>query len=52
MPEIAKALSIENKDVGSAFGLLSKEGVLKMDAAKQASRTGKDSSPYADGKEL
>ncbi|HBG37017.1 MAG TPA: phenylalanine--tRNA ligase subunit alpha [Treponema sp.] len=45
LPEIAKALSIENKDVGSAFGLLSKEGVLKMDAAKQASRTGKDSSP-------
>lgn len=45
LPEISKALSIENKDVGSAFGILSKEGVLQMNAEKQASRTGKDSSP-------
>ena len=28
LPEIATALAIENKDVGSAFGTLSKEGVL------------------------
>lgn len=40
LPEIAKALALENKDVGSAFGLLSKEGVLKMNAEKKAEYTG------------
>jgi phenylalanyl-tRNA synthetase alpha chain len=35
MPEIAQALGIENKDVGSAFGALSKLGVLAMDGAKR-----------------
>lgn len=35
MPEIAEALGIENKDVGSAFGALSKLGVLAMDGAKR-----------------
>ncbi len=40
LPEIAKALSLENKDVGSAFGSLSKEGVLKMNAEKKAEYTG------------
>jgi phenylalanyl-tRNA synthetase alpha chain len=34
MPEIAVALKLDNKDVGSAFGALSKFGVLTMDAAK------------------
>lgn len=40
LPEIAAALKIENKDIGSAFGLLSKEGVLKMNAEKKAEYTG------------
>ncbi len=35
MPEIAEALGLENKDVGSAFGLLSKFGVFAMDRAKR-----------------
>lgn len=35
LPEIASALGIENKDVGSAFGGLSKIGLLAMDAAKR-----------------
>ena len=30
MQEIASALGLENKDVGSAFGSLKKEGVLSM----------------------
>lgn len=42
LPEIAAALSIENKDVGSAFGTLSKEGVLAMDSEKKAAYTGKE----------
>ena len=40
LPEIASALNIENKDIGSAFGSLSKEGVLKMNAEKKAEYTG------------
>jgi phenylalanyl-tRNA synthetase alpha chain len=36
LPEIAKRLGIEAKDVGSAFGGLSKDGVLAMDADKRA----------------
>ncbi|HBD67917.1 MAG TPA: phenylalanine--tRNA ligase subunit alpha [Treponema sp.] len=40
LPQIATALGIENKDVGSAFGNLSKEGVLKMNAEKKAEYTG------------
>jgi phenylalanyl-tRNA synthetase alpha chain len=35
LPEIAATLGIENKDVGSAFGALSKLGLLAMDAAKR-----------------
>ncbi|MDR0586805.1 MAG: phenylalanine--tRNA ligase subunit alpha, partial [Treponema sp.] len=34
MPEIAAALKLENKDVGSAFGALSKLGVFAMNDAK------------------
>ena len=41
LPEIASALALENKDVGSAFGSLSKEGVLQMNAEKKAEYTGK-----------
>ncbi|MCH5294995.1 MAG: phenylalanine--tRNA ligase subunit alpha [Treponema sp.] len=40
LPEIAAGLGIENKDVGSAFGTLSKEGVLRMNAEKKAEHTG------------
>lgn len=40
LPEIAVALGLENKDVGSAFGMLSKQGVLVMDGDKKASCTG------------
>ncbi len=41
LPEIASGLGIENKDVGSAFGALSKEGVLAMNGEKKAEYTGK-----------
>jgi phenylalanyl-tRNA synthetase alpha chain len=40
LPEIASALKLENKDVGSAFGALSKEGVLAFDGDKNAAPTG------------
>ena len=36
LPEIAQKLGIEAKDVGSAFGGLSKDKVLAMDAGKRA----------------
>jgi phenylalanyl-tRNA synthetase alpha chain len=35
LPEIAQTLALDNKDVGSAFGLLSKLGVLAMDGDKR-----------------
>lgn len=41
LPEIAEALAIENKDVGSAFGSLSKDGVVGMNADKMAEYKGK-----------
>ena len=34
LPDIAQALKMENKDIGSAFGSLSKLGVLAMDGDK------------------
>jgi phenylalanyl-tRNA synthetase alpha chain len=37
MPEIASALGLENSDVGSSFGRLSKEGVLEMNGEKNVS---------------
>lgn len=40
LPEIAAKLGLENKDVGSAFGLLSKEGAAGMDEQKKASYKG------------
>lgn len=36
LPEIAGELGLENKDVGSAFGQLSKQGVFRMNAEKKA----------------
>ena len=40
LPEIAAGTGLEQKDVGSAFGPLSKDGVLKMNAEKKAEYTG------------
>jgi len=37
LPEIAAALGLENKDVGSSFGTLSKEGAVRMGEDKKAS---------------
>jgi phenylalanyl-tRNA synthetase alpha chain len=39
LPFIAEALKMENKDIGSAFGSLSKLGVLKMDDDKNVTLT-------------
>ncbi|MDR0447979.1 MAG: phenylalanine--tRNA ligase subunit alpha [Treponema sp.] len=39
LPDIARALNMENKDIGSAFGSLSKLGVLKMDDDKNVTLT-------------
>lgn len=36
LPEIAAGTHLEQKDIGSAFGQLSKSGVLKMNAEKKA----------------
>jgi phenylalanyl-tRNA synthetase alpha chain len=36
LPEICSALGLEQKDVGSSFGMLSKEGALTMDGEKRA----------------
>ncbi|MCL2174664.1 MAG: phenylalanine--tRNA ligase subunit alpha [Treponema sp.] len=44
LPDIAKELNIENKDIGSAFGSLSKAGVLAMDGEKNVI-VSKDSEP-------
>jgi phenylalanyl-tRNA synthetase alpha chain len=35
LPDIAQTLNIENKDIGSAFGSLSRLGVLAMDGEKK-----------------
>jgi len=43
LPDIAAALGLEQKDVGSAFGLLSKEGAVAMDGEKKA--TAKEGAP-------
>jgi len=36
LPDLARELGIEPKDIGSAFGILSKEGALSMDVDKRA----------------
>ncbi len=35
LPDIAEALGLDNKDVGSAYGMLAKQGVLSMNDRKQ-----------------
>jgi phenylalanyl-tRNA synthetase alpha chain len=35
LPDVAQALKLENKDIGSAFGNLSKLGILAMDGEKK-----------------
>ncbi|MBQ0051842.1 MAG: phenylalanine--tRNA ligase subunit alpha [Treponema sp.] len=40
LPEIAAGTGLEQKDVGSAFGQLSKAGLLKMNTEKMAEYTG------------
>jgi phenylalanyl-tRNA synthetase alpha chain len=48
MPELARKLGLEQKDIGSAFGRLSKEGVLAMEEGKRvASRDGTSPSVQA-----
>ncbi|MCR5613963.1 phenylalanine--tRNA ligase subunit alpha [Treponema sp.] len=42
LPEIAQGIGVEQKDIGSAFGQLSKEGILAMNAEKKAEYTGKE----------
>ncbi|MDR1096008.1 MAG: phenylalanine--tRNA ligase subunit alpha [Spirochaetaceae bacterium] len=37
LPEIASGLNIDNKDVGSAFGALSRAGILTMNGEKRVS---------------
>ena len=39
LPDLAEALKMENKDIGSAFGNLSKLGVLSMDGEKKVTIT-------------
>jgi phenylalanyl-tRNA synthetase alpha chain len=36
LPEISLALGLDNRDVGSAFGVLSKEAIVRMDENKKA----------------
>ena len=45
IPELSSALGLENKDVGSAFGSLSKEKVLSMNSDKQVSALREAPSP-------
>ncbi len=52
LPEIAAALGIESKDVGSAFGALSKDGAVAMDGEKRAAATGKKPARVAATREL
>ena len=40
MPEIAEALGLEKSDVGSAFGLLSSKGALKLNDERKAEVAG------------
>lgn len=47
MPEIAARLGLEQRDVGSAYGALTREGVLAMDGARQVSAAGGDSARVA-----
>ena len=42
LPEISKELGLENKDTGTAFGSMSREGLLAMDSEKKASLKSSD----------
>ncbi|MCQ2577315.1 MAG: phenylalanine--tRNA ligase subunit alpha [Treponema sp.] len=42
LPEVASAIGVEQKDIGSAFGGLAKDGIVKMNAEKKAEYTGKE----------
>jgi len=42
LPEIAKALELDNKDAGSAYGILSKEGFVRMDSEKRVELVNRD----------
>ncbi|MBR0155195.1 MAG: phenylalanine--tRNA ligase subunit alpha [Treponema sp.] len=42
LPEIAQGNGVEQKDIGSAFGQLSKEDIFKMNEEKKAEYTGKE----------
>ncbi|ULQ58705.1 phenylalanine--tRNA ligase subunit alpha [Brucepastera parasyntrophica] len=44
LPEIASALRLDNKDVGSAYGMLAKEAAVKMDENKKAVYAGEPKS--------
>jgi phenylalanyl-tRNA synthetase alpha chain len=46
LPEIASGAGIDNKDVGSAFGSLSRAGILVMDGDKRVSLAGADVDGY------
>lgn len=48
LPEAAKAVGLEAKDIGSAFGALSKAGVLQMDGEKRISIAADSLPPYCD----
>jgi phenylalanyl-tRNA synthetase alpha chain len=45
LPEICAQLGIENKDAGSSFGILSREGILRMDPDKRVSTASLEPSP-------
>ncbi len=46
LPEAAQAVGLEPKDIGSAFGALSKAGVLAMDGEKRISATAEELPEY------
>jgi phenylalanyl-tRNA synthetase alpha chain len=45
IPDIVASLGLENKDVGSAYGALSKAGVLAMNVQKQIAVENQDGTP-------
>ena len=45
LPEIASSLGMENRDAGSAFGALSKEGAVAMDSEKRIRLKGEPTAP-------
>ncbi len=46
LTEIAEKLGLDNRDIGSAFGLMSKEGIVTMDAEKRVELKLNDLSPH------